>query len=697
MTSLLDVNFTNKNDKRSANIWTLESGLSIDTLRGNDKIIASSSEEGTINPLYGINNAGNIKTSAGDDHLTVIATATGDGDTGGSVYGINNTGQIMTGSGNDELVSITNGIGAHLNGGQVYGIYNEASAIIQMGKGADHITAISKTTIGKSTLESSVTYGLYNGKDSIIKMGRGDDKITAIAENNSDGGDAYGIYNEGTIKMGGDNNTIIGTAKATNGSAYGLFFTKETEDSLGKIVMGQGIDKIIGTANLDPNSEETTGAAIGLSLSNTLIKMKSGDDTITGSVEINSDTDSEAYGINIFDVGSSIGMQNGNDLLIGVATVLGAASKVWGIVNNGAITFGRGSDNIHASARTDQGETYGLFNQGETSMINMGRDDDFITATATTATAGSNPDIYGMLNEGQIEMGNGQNHIKSMATGNGDQLVYGIYNKGNIQFGDSNDSLTAIGSVSNENYVNEVYGIINFGHIDMGKGVNIIESTGAANLTTEEVDYLYGIDNNDGSITMSGSSNTLTGTASVNSEDLDEAIGVKNGGHIEMIGTSDNTLTGSVTGGGSSQKGITNRSRSTINMGSGADKIIGSIEGSGDAISNRGTINMGEGSDIVDGLSGGFSGDGVINFGDDNDTLKGFGRGTFNGDSGDEDLILLGEGIYMVNTTTITSNNIVMHISGFEKVGGTSQNSDILDISSLTQEININALGIITS
>lgn len=127
--------------------------------------------------------------------------------------------------------------------------------------------------------------------------------------------------------------------------------------------------------------------------------------------------------------------------------------------------------------------------------------------------------------------------------------------------------------------------------------------------------------------------------------------------------------------GGNGGAGIYVSSTSLIDMGTGADSItgiggLGALGGAGGtgfggssptgangsngaAIYNRGKIYMGTGRDTIDALSGGFDGCGSYYMGRDNDTVKGFGKGTFYGESGLDTLVLPGTGADYTSITLI--------------------------------------------
>jgi Ca2+-binding RTX toxin-like protein len=92
---------------------------------------------------------------------------------------------------------------------------------------------------------------------------------------------------------------------------------------------------------------------------------------------------------------------------------------------------------------------------------------------------------------------------------------------------------------------------------------------------------------------------------------------------------------------------------------------------SGIGIYNDGTIDTGSDRDLVDALIGGFAGSGITNLGAGDDTLKGFGRGTFQGGSG-QDTLVFNPGTYTITAGVGAGNYIIngiMNVSGFELFG----------------------------
>lgn len=100
---------------------------------------------------------------------------------------------------------------------------------------------------------------------------------------------------------------------------------------------------------------------------------------------------------------------------------------------------------------------------------------------------------------------------------------------------------------------------------------------------------------------------------------------------------------------------------------------------------------MGDGDDIVDALTGGFSGDGLTKLGLGDDTLIGFGSGYFDAGGGAElddaqsDRLLLPDGLYTIGTTSdqdgyynLTRDGITMKIQGFEYVGSARTPADTI-------------------
>ena len=146
--------------------------------------------------------------------------------------------------------------------------------------------------------------------------------------------------------------------------------------------------------------------------------------------------------------------------------------------------------------------------------------------------------------------------------------------------------------------------------------------------------------------------------------------------------------------GGNDGNGIVNAKGALISTGNDADTITGeaSAEG-GYGIVNDGLIATGFGMDTVSAIKGGFSGSGTIELGADNDTLIGFGTGTFRGQLGLGDQILLGEGSYVIAAAgflsfTISSGGDQMNVDTFEWIGGVNGGNFALAAGTLNVDVS---------
>ena len=239
----------------------------------------------------------------------------------------------------------------------------------------------------------------------------------------------------------------------------------------------------------------------------------------------------------------------------------------------------------------------------------------------------------------------------------------GIINFGRIDTGAGNDRITGKGHVD---------GIGNYGTIATGKGDDTITGTMGSGR--------FGRDGilNEGMILAGAGNDRISG--------LGNDFGIRNVGVI-LTGTGDDTITGKSTrnyghgiyndgmidtgdgndiilGTSKDKSGVSFLNSGVIYTGAGNDRITGNGIGNYSSI-----ISTGTGNDIIDALSGGFSGDGTTDLGSGRDTLKGFGTGTFKGGTG-IDKILFGQGTYTVTGSTIVSGGVSMNVFQFEKIGG---------------------------
>jgi len=176
--------------------------------------------------------------------------------------------------------------------------------------------------------------------------------------------------------------------------------------------------------------------------------------------------------------------------------------------------------------------------------------------------------------------------------------------------------------------------------------------------------------NNTGTINTFAGNDTITGQG-FDTNNTRGSIGIINSGTIDT-GTGNDTITGIGTA-----TGIVNSA--SINTGDGDDTITGN------GIFNSGTIFTGFGNDTIDTLRRGFGGNGRIDLGAGNDTLKGFGAGTFLGNSG-SDKILLDQGRYTISGSRITSGGLTMNVSSFEQIGGA--NGGLFNFGNGTFDVN---------
>lgn len=193
--------------------------------------------------------------------------------------------------------------------------------------------------------------------------------------------------------------------------------------------------------------------------------------------------------------------------------------------------------------------------------------------------------------------------------GNGDERGINI-NGGTINTDDGNDKIIGIGFSS---------GVFNYGTINTGAGNDKIIGKGGSVGILIDTEYA-------GTINTGAGNDKITGEGAI--------TGIYN-------------------------KGI-------IKTGTGNDIIIGK-----NSIQNEGTIDTGAGNDLVNALAGGFRNNGKINLGRGSDKLMGFGSGQFYGGTG-EDIILFGEGTYIINDSIIAAQYTSMNVNGFEQIGGAS-------------------------
>ena len=174
--------------------------------------------------------------------------------------------------------------------------------------------------------------------------------------------------------------------------------------------------------------------------------------------------------IGIFNDGSTIDTENGNDTIIGTG--------VLGIFNDGGmIDTGHGNDSI-----TGTGEfSSGIVNDG--GMIDTGHGNDLITGTAIIGTGEFSS---GIVNDGgMIDTGQGNDLII------GDGEFIGIDNGGMINTGEGNDIIAGTSSSTGTR------GFDGGGTIDLGQGDDLIRGfgdqivNGGSDFDTAELGFDY--------------------------------------------------------------------------------------------------------------------------------------------------------------------------------------------------------------
>jgi hypothetical protein len=363
-----------------------------------------------------------------------------------------------------------------------------------------------------------------------------------------------------------------------------------------------------------------------------------GNDRITGTKEITTDTPSQDRFGGIFNSGT-LNTGEGNDIMTGIIRreiynkYYSAYSS--GIYNIGSIYTGEGNDRITGinEAVLSVGYDYGINTEGGT--IDTGGGNDIITgitqkghgirssnsiintgdgSDSITGTTSDHSGIY-LADTSGLNTGAGNDIIT------GTSPLYGIFNylDSFINTGEGNDIMIGNGSKYG-------FAFANFGFIDTGAGNDVI--------TGNNIDEADGILDN-------------TGTGLLNGGEFDGFM---------YTGDGNDTITGIATA--TTGIGISNGYTYTIDTGNGNDFIIGS--GNGVGILNMGTINTGNGNDSII-ANGGFDlniygGEGGNVFlGNDQDYLEGFGNGSFNGGNG-QDTLKLTPGSYTVEISAETVN-----------------------------------------
>ena len=405
------------NSASSSSGWIVASGIVVNSLAGDDRIVGSS----VLNDFYGfgIKNLGTIVTGTGNDILTgatngyadvssgiinrgTISTGIGNDIVSGSGKltvlepAINNSGRIDTADGDDIITGDASaGIGASIYGGDPYtGIVN--SGIITTGIGNDRITGIGK---GRYTYgsEASRGYGICNSGQ--IYTNYGADIVLGSG----------GLKNDGVINTGADNDTLQvtfaerGHPRDLLNSAKGRIDTGIGNDTLrssvgvgnsGSILLGDGDDRILGSDYGQGTGEtgignfsEFSSPVIGT------INTGDGNDTIDGR-------------------GSGTGISNteniftgvGNDLIVGIGTNFTGISNTRYSARDPVINTGSGNDTIIGeciSPAPNLTNVGGIENEG---VINTGDGMDTVTALKG-----------GFVGGGAIDLGADNDSLKGFA------------------------------------------------------------------------------------------------------------------------------------------------------------------------------------------------------------------------------------------------------------------------------------------
>ena len=177
---------------------------------------AIASAVGDVAIADGIENAGTIRTEAGNDVIEAEAFSdviAGDAATDRSIAdGIDNRGLVTTGDGSDRIEADATAIADGVAFATANGIDNIAT--INLGAGIDVLDAFAKA---RSVDGDAEAIGILQNSD--INLGIGNDILIAKAQAASVKGnaEAFGI-NGGTIKAGAGNDAVIASASAFSAS-----------------------------------------------------------------------------------------------------------------------------------------------------------------------------------------------------------------------------------------------------------------------------------------------------------------------------------------------------------------------------------------------------------------------------------------------------------------------------------------------
>jgi len=215
--NLKDFRFTVFGDKVTKEEILVDT--SVNALGGSDKIKGTS----TTNAAAGleIRQTGTLDASNGDDLIWgASSVAYNHNSPPVDLHGIGIlvSGQIYTGFGDDTI----KGEVASESSEPTYnrGIYVQSGGVIDTGFGNDNVTGLSGPN----------GYGIYNESGGLIQTGSGRDRVTG------NGGRGYGIYNDGLIDTGADDDVLSATAEGKGNDFTGN----------GQANLGPGNDKVEG-------------------------------------------------------------------------------------------------------------------------------------------------------------------------------------------------------------------------------------------------------------------------------------------------------------------------------------------------------------------------------------------------------------------------------------------------------------------
>jgi hypothetical protein len=463
-----------------------------------------------------------------------------------------------------------------------------------------------------------------------------------------------GVFNAGLLQLAQGNDRLEGTSRVEVADERMLGI-----DNHGKIRFGEGDDTLIGDAFTRVSSRFAAGI---YSEESSLIATGNGRARIFGTGRGNGNRVDGIHGLAVIRTGPD------DDKILGTAEPFDPGSNAAGIYLFGGLTQMRsGNDRIEGRTSGKGIRLWALTVHGG-ATVSTGRDRDAVVGISRI------------------------NHVAPEAINGLGNIGVGIHiDEATIKTGRSGDLVSG----TTHGHASRAYGIQMLGLVDTGKGNDEVRGT-AINETLGS-NVTIGLFNYDGGLILADAgSDVVHGLARSNGENV---IGIQNQGLIDLgegddriEGFASATKEGPVYGIANDTKAEANGS-GEIRMGNGNDSLRGEVIGSGKevaAVLNRGLIDMGEGDDIIDGLKGGFSGDGLTRLGMGDDTLIGFGSGFFDAGGGVEldvqkDRLLLSDGVYTIGTTSdqdgyfdLMSDGIVMKIQGFELVGSASAPDDAI-------------------